>query len=244
MRRHLPTWAGWGLALALAAGFAMLGIWQLGRAQHKQAMLARVQQVLRQRQAVPLSQAQDAVGYAWAEGAGRFAPAPAVLLDNQMRGGRVGVRVFRVFTPTGAPALLVDMGWLPLPPDRVLPPVPPPPAGERRVRGLLAPPPASGLRAATQPQVQRGGALLVLGVQPQALAPALGVAALAPRVLKLDPALPWGHVRDLEILPNTLPPARHVGYAVQWFGLALAVLVTAAVVGRRRRAVARAKMGG
>ena len=45
--------------------------------------------------------------------------------------------------------------------------------------------------------------------------------SLAPRVLQLDPALPLGYARDLDMLPNTLPPERHLGYAVQWFGLAL-----------------------
>ena len=51
----------------------------------------------------------------------------------------------------------------------------------------------------------------------------------------LDPALPLGYTRDLELLPNTLPPERHLGYAVQWFGLALAVLLTAAVLSWRSR---------
>ena len=36
---------------------------------------------------------------------------------------------------------------------------------------------------------------------------------LAPRVLRLDPALPLGYARDLDVLPNTLPPERHRGYA-------------------------------
>jgi cytochrome oxidase assembly protein ShyY1 len=58
-------------------------------------------------------------------------------------------------------------------------------------------------------------------------------------VLKLDPAQSLASdgradARDLDILPNTLPPDRHLGYAVQWFGLALAVLVTALVVTFRK----------
>ena len=65
------------------------------------------------------------------------------------------------------------------------------------------------------------------------------LAALAPRVLKLDPALPLPaggppYVRDLDILPNTLPPERHLGYAVQWFALAIAVFLTALVVTFRK----------
>ena len=39
----------------------------------------------------------------------------------------------------------------------------------------------------------------------------------------------------MDLLPNTLPPQRHLSYAVQWFGLALTVLVVALVLERRRR---------
>jgi cytochrome oxidase assembly protein ShyY1 len=58
---------------------------------------------------------------------------------------------------------------------------------------------------------------------------------LAPRVLRLDPKLPIGYPRDLNLLVNTLPPERHRGYAIQWFGLAFATLVTALLLSFRRR---------
>ncbi len=63
----------------------------------------------------------------------------------------------------------------------------------------------------------------------------LPAAALAGQVLRLDPASPLGYTRDLDLLPNTLPPSRHLGYAVQWFAMALAVLVIAGVLHVRRR---------
>lgn len=62
-------------------------------------------------------------------------------------------------------------------------------------------------------------------------------------MLRLDPArnesdagvmLAPGE-RDLDILPNTLTPERPSGYAVQWFGLALAVLVAAIILTLRNR---------
>jgi len=55
-----------------------------------------------------------------------------------------------------------------------------------------------------------------------------------PRVVRLDPKLPGGYARDLDILPNTLPPERHLGYAVQWWALSIAVLVTALVLTFRK----------
>jgi cytochrome oxidase assembly protein ShyY1 len=97
------------------------------------------------------------------------------------------------------------------------------------VAGLLTPPPSAGLaRAVVQPQPN--GSLLLVALDVPLLRHALHLPTLAPRVLKLDPALPPAYPRDLDILPNTLPPSRHLGYAVQWFGLALTVLVTALVL--------------
>lgn len=236
-RRNLV--AGWTLALLVAALFARLGLWQLDRMHEKQAMLDAVHATLQARAPRPLALAADPArtrGYDWAAGEGRFLDVPAVLLDNQQLSGEdrgAGVRAYRVFQPAAGTPLLVELGWLPLPGNRAMPHVPLP-AGVHAVAGLLVPPPSAGLaRGAATPQAD--GTLLAIALQPEALRGALHVAALAPRVLKLDPAqpLPTGaprYVRDLDILPNTLPPERHLGYAVQWFGLAIAVLATALVV--------------
>lgn len=238
--RRLPLWAGWLLALAVAAACASLGAWQLQRMHAKQAQVDAAAQVLADRRADPLSAAADpasARGYRWSAGEGAFLPLPAVLLDNQNRGGRAGVHAYRVFQPRAehATPLLVDLGWLPLPGDRRLPDVPRPPA--TRVAGLLAPPPSPGLIAPVL-EVQADGTLLAVVLEPAAVADALGLPALAPRVLRLDPDLPMGYARDLEVLANTLQPERHLGYAVQWFALSAAVLVIALLLtlrARRRR---------
>jgi cytochrome oxidase assembly protein ShyY1 len=124
--------------------------------------------------------------------------------------------------------LLVELGWLPVPGDRTMPKIAAIP-GTLRIDGLLSPPPSGGLaRAIVTPQAD--GSLLTITLDLSLLRRALQLPTLAPRVLKLDPAQPIGYARDLDILPNTLPPQRHLGYAVQWFGLALAVLVTALVL--------------
>lgn len=245
MRRRLPTPIGWLLAVVVAAGFCALGSWQLGRAQAKRALLDQVAQVLRARQPRPLSAAAQhdrAQQVDWAAGRGHFAPGPAVLLDNQSHDGQPGVRAYRPFVPDdGGAALLVDLGWQPLDAARTMPVVPSL-TGSRQIAGLLAPPPAPGLIRG-MPAVQGDGDLLAVALEPAVLAAPLGRKRLAPRVLRLDPALPIGFARDLDVLPNTLPPARHLGYAVQWFGLALAVLVTAVVLTWRRRGATREKMG-
>lgn len=226
----------WLLALLVIALFCRAGAWQLDRATQKRTMLAESARVLGERKSLPLSAAAEPVRagvYDWAEGEGRFARAPAVLLDNQSREGRAGILAYRVFLPSsGAPPLLVELGWLPLPGDRKLPPIEMLP-DTVRVAGLLAPPPSAGIAAAGAAP-QANGDLLAIGLEHEVLAPALGLPTLAPRILRLDPALKFGYARDLDILPNTLTPERHLGYAVQWFGLALTVLVTALLLSWRR----------
>lgn len=235
----MPLWAGWGLALGVAAVCASLGSWQLKRMHAKQDLLEASARVLDERHARPLALAADparAREYDWAAGRGRFADLPAVVLDNQNRASQPGIRAYRVFLPEGEGAvpLLVELGWLPLPGDRSMPAIPLPAEGTLEVSGLLLPPPSRGLAA---PAVQRepDGTALVVALEPAVVAEALGQPALAPRVLRLDPALSIGYARDLELLPNTLPPDRHLGYAVQWFALAAAVLVIALVLTLRRR---------
>jgi cytochrome oxidase assembly protein ShyY1 len=226
---------GWILALLVAALFARLGFWQLARMHEKQAMLDAAHVVAQQRQALPLSAAANVTrsrDYDWSAGSGRFAALPPVLLDNQAHDERAGVRAYRVFVPDDAAPLLVELGWLPLSGDRRMPPVPRP-EGAMRIAGLLAPPPSAGI-ATTVVQPQADGTLLTIALDLPLLRRALALPSLAPRVLKLDPAIPLGYARDLDVLPNTLPPERHLGYAVQWFGLALAVLATALVLTFRK----------
>ena len=237
----MPLWVGWLLALAVATLCASLGFWQLQRMHAKQAWLDAAVQVLEQRHAQPLALAADparARDFDWAAGAGHFGPQPAVLLDNQNREGRAGVRAYRVFQPDAQPEsagtapLLVELGWLPLAGDRRLPDVALP--ALEQVSGLLLPPPSPGL-AAPVVAVQADGTLLLVALDPAEVAAALDLPALAPRVLRLDPDLPVGYARDLDLLPNTLPPERHLGYAVQWFALALAMLAIAALLTWRAR---------
>lgn len=229
---------GWLFALLVAAGFARAGFWQLDRMHEKQAMLDAVHDVVAAREPRPLAIAADdarAAGYDWAAGAGRFADAPAVILDNQGRDERPGVRAYRAFLPDDGAPLLVELGWKPLPGDRTMPAVPRP--ATDRIAGLLLPPPSPGLARGT-PVPQADGSLLVVALDLPTLRDALGLAELAPRVLKADPdgdfAGAPGFARDLDILPNTLPPERHLGYAVQWFGLAVAALATALVLTFRK----------
>lgn len=221
------------LGLCLAAGFASLGRWQLGREQEKRALLAAADAALAAAP-VALGDALARPGAAPVQAAGDavFLATPALWLDNQRRGPAVGVRQYCAASAGGGTPFLVDLGWLPLPPDRRLPGVACP-SGTHALAGLSVPPPAPGL-ALGEGLAAQDGAWLALSVDPARVAAAFGVPALSPRVLRLDPLLPLGHARDLDLLPNTLPPEKHRGYAVQWFGLSAATVVVVLLLALRR----------
>jgi len=229
---NLRRIALWTLALALVAGFCALGRWQLHRGDEKQAMLDAANAVLRDKRAVPLSQAQgrNERGYDWVSAHGRLLASPVLLLDNQRRGDAVGVHVLGVLMPREGHPQLVDLGWLPVAGDRRMP-EPTLPGGEVELSGLLAPATGAGI-ALGEPATPLGpqgrqARWLATRIDPAWLAAHLRLPGLDTRVLRLDPALPLGYARDLELLPNTLPPERHRGYAVQWFGLAFATFAAA-----------------
>lgn len=238
---------GWLLALLATAAFATAGRWQLGRMHEKEAMLAAVGKALDQDEPQPLLLASDpgrAAAYDWALGTGRIANA-TVWLDNQQREGRTGVRMYCVLFPDdGVQPVLVDAGWWPLGGRRELPVFGCPAGGAQSVRGLLAPPPSTGIAHGAPLAPSGGERWLAVRLDLPAVSRALGLSTgLAPRVLRLDPKrhgddagvmLAPGE-RDLAILANTLTPERHLGYAVQWFGLAITVLVVALVLTLRKQ---------
>lgn len=220
--------------LCLVLGFSALGRWQWNRGIEKQAMVDAAT-AARAEAPWPLSAAATAEGVNRAAGRGRFVDTPPLWLDNQRRGPRVGVRLYCAFKPHDGSPLLVDLGWLPLPGDRRLPREACP-TGDARLHGLLSPPPAVGIRLGEGLESRDGGQRwLALHLEPEAVARAWGLPALAPRVLRLDPALPIGHERDLEVLANTLPPEKHRGYAIQWYGLAFATFVAILLLWFRKR---------
>jgi len=225
----------WVLALLVCAGFARLGFWQYARMQEKQARLDEVAAVLRDK--VPLSLVSDheRLTPVWVQGDGRIEPG-TLFLDNQMREGRQGVHVYCVLDvgrKWGGGHRLVDFGWIVLPGDRTLPNVACP-AGPMHVSGLLLDAPSTGIRMGEAMQAKGPQRWLMTRVESDAIEHATGYGELWPSVVRLDPALKIGYARDLDVLPNTLPPERHLGYAVQWWALSLAVFITALVLSIRK----------
>ncbi len=241
--------------LCLVTLFTALGTWQLERGKLKARMLedfqASVDAAPRpmdrflQAPALPLRAAMAQTGTgevsphdgptlpARVSGRGRFDATATVFLDNQVQDGQPGIHVLVLFHPQSAPRpLLVNLGWQPLP-DRSNIALPAIPQGEITVRGLLVPPTAVGIRLGNAEWTRDEPPPLLAFLDIAALREQMGNEMFEGQML-LDDDLDFGLVRRWQALPNTIPPERHRGYAVQWFALALTVLVVFLVLSRRR----------
>ena len=211
-----------------------LGFWQLDRAEQKRAWLAQLAAAAQQ-EAVNLNAVQPdypAVAQRRVEARGRYDADRQLLLDNQIRAGRQGYLVLTPLRLAGSEwAVLVDRGWVPAPLDRgQLPEV----AIEElqvHVRGVLDKGPSAGLRLG-EASSETGWPLRLQYLDFDLLAQRLPY-PLLPYLIRLDPDQPQGFRRDWRPVTE-MGPATHVGYAVQWFGLALALVVIYVVVNIRR----------
>lgn len=246
-RPHLASICLLGIGLTF---FISLGNWQLARARFKEALYASFV-ASSHAQGAPLSQALTkwpAQSYVRSEISGQFIPEKTVLLDSQTANGRVGVQVFQAFQSDEGGAVLVALGFMPIPPDRSSFPNPGTPNGRQQLKGLLAAPPSSGIKLAEIDAPPSTPTWLVTRIEPAAFSQYFGV-PLAPAVLLLDaPAEPseptgisTGASRAVDVLklsrawhPNTFPPERHRGYAATWFGFALTSVIIFLLLHRKR----------
>lgn len=211
-------------AIAGIALFCALGFWQLERYELKQDLFQAFERAVeRSPRTVTELERLDALDpYTPVELSGRYDLSRQIMLDNRIRDGRVGVEVFTPLRLDSGGAVLVNRGWLPMERQRRRLPHAPGPQGPMTVSGLAAPPPATGIQLGEVGEPDSWPWLTPYLI-PDLAQEALGL-SLPGKVVLLDPEAPGGFLRDWA--PGMLPPERHLGYAVQWFALAL----TAAVV--------------
>ena len=221
------AWAVLLTAAALAA-FVSLGWWQIGRGREKQALLdsfARGTQT-----SVELLQdvsVDELPRFQHVRALGHYDPTRQVLIDNMpSQSGRPGYRVLTPFVREGSDRLLlVDRGWVPLGRSREeLPRIDDVSAGHRGVSGRLDHLPAPGIRVAQAgtPGDRRWPRVLNFPL-PHDLERTLGQ-PVESRIVLLDAAAPDGYERVWRPSLN-FGPERHLGYAIQWFALAIVALV-------------------
>lgn len=226
------------LTLVGIAIFCALGKWQLDRATYKETVLARFHHA----SIAPLVGLDNALAdkqpnaYPHVRVSGRLDGRRVYLLDDQMRGGRLGVMVFVPFQPDGSQhTLLVNLGFLAkMGPDSTSPPeLPPIPDHAVTLTGIYAPPPLPGLKLGGNPlEREKTWPKLVTWIDPGQIGADLH-RPVYPHVLLLDPDPHSAYIRSWTA--NVMLPARHRAYALQWFSFAIAAVVMFIVLHRVKR---------
>ncbi len=231
MRQKVTRIGLLAVAVSVAALFIALGMWQLDRAAQKRATFAEFE---RRGQAskvdLNLGVNDDAAlsGYR-ATPAGHYIGA-TILLDNQVHRGRAGYLVYSVFELDGRKeSMLVNRGWIHTGADRNHAPELATPTLSQQIEGRLSLSPQGGLRLEGSDMIERLTADLwrVQAIDFVALAKTIGV-ELLPITLLLDSEAPYGFVRTWK--PPAIDENRHLGYAFQWFALAVTVVIVTVVV--------------
>lgn len=202
-----------------------LGFWQLDREEQKREMLA---QQTRQQQQEPAAvggvdwEAGDALAFLPVEARGTYHNGQSLLLDNRIRDSRVGYEVLTPFETDGG-TLLVNRGWIPLGESRQQLPTVPPVTGERTITGHLHVPEGRTLLLSDRadPLGDRWPRRIQRVDLPR-VAELVGQ-ELFPYTLRLDEDASGALLTAWS--GETIRPATHRGYAVQWFAMAAALLI-------------------
>jgi surfeit locus 1 family protein len=221
------------LAVVLIAMLIALGRWQLRRAEEKRALFDAFAAGADATLLIDIH-TPKVRRYQHVEASGRYDESRQLLIDNMVDGGRAGYFVITPFALQGGGWLLVNRGWVPLGASRALRPAITVAGDERRIRGRADNMPSPGIRIGDDAAL--GGTYPVVADFPTHtdVAHLLKESAWTPAadLVLLDPGESDGYVRSWA--PPGFPPMRHVGYAVQWFALALALFVIYVVVNFRR----------
>ena len=198
-----------------------LGLWQFGRYQEKLELEEQYQ--LRRQKSFSVSDLQglDDPCYLNVSASGQFDNSRNFLLDNKTLDGRVGFHVISPFETSTGEWLLVDRGWVSGLQDRSRLPEVAPVSGSVVITGQSWIPAGKAFLLAEDVWSSEWPKL-IQSIDLPKMKTAMDV-ALQPWLLVLDSDQPGSFQRNFHIV--NMPPSKHLGYSVQWFAMALALVL-------------------
>lgn len=215
-----------------------LGLWQLDRAEQKRELYEQY----KNRQAAEIVDLnQDRVirnnksDIVWRhiKLAGHFDVQTNILLDNQVVNHVSGYYVFTALKLADEnDRVLVNRGWLPTGADRSDAPEIETPSGEIVLIAIATDVPATGILLGNDNiEMLDDKTVRVQRINIEEISELTGL-KLLPFIARLEPESDHGFIREW-VMPGS-GEEKHLGYAFQWFALALTLLVIFIVVNTRR----------
>lgn len=208
----VPTLA----TIAIVSVCVSAGLWQRDRMEQKVALRAQVESASRSEPvAFPRTSGWDEWRFRRVQATGAFDAAHQILIDNRVRGGRVGYDVVAPLVLADGRVVVVERGWVPAGATRTDVPDAPPPPGIVTVTGRINRPPAPYLELARD--TARGRVWQNLDLA--RYAEATGHTLLPIVVEQTARAAPGDDlVRDWPAPDAGVE--KHLNYMVQWFAFA------------------------
>ncbi len=219
------------LAFLGIAFLTSLGVWQLHRADEKKVILAHEAEEAARAPELWLGENNNIKPFKRVKFGGKFLP-NVFFLDNQYHAHQIGYHVISpVLMPTGR-VVLLDRGWVPAGPTRQVLPQVNVPQKILDLSGVIYKPSTKTWLLGSGVENKQGNQMVIESVDFDLISQILHK-SVYPFIIRLDKNSPAGFVRDWVTV--VMPPARHLGYAFQWFALAFVLLVIFIALNSRKK---------
>jgi surfeit locus 1 family protein len=209
------------LCVLLISLFSLLGNWQLHRAREKTTMLT---EQAHQANQPPIAWSPNRVSpkqYQTISVSGQYLT-QNFLLDNQYHAHQIGYQVLTPMLLDNEHILLIDRGWIAGDPSRrTLPPITQP-SQTVRLSGQTYYP-SDKIWVLGQIVEKKSGDLTLIEKIDSKIISQLLHKSVYPFIIRLDKKEADGYIREWAVV--SMPPERHKAYALQWFAMALVILI-------------------
>ncbi|MGL5743189.1 MAG: SURF1 family protein [Legionella sp.] len=219
--RFTPSWMMTILTFLFFSLFVRLGLWQIHRADEKTKMIV-AQKTLENQKPISWTPKQPLpLQYERINVKGTYL-SHQFLLDNQHHQHQFGYDVLSPLELADGTVIMIDRGWVAGDMTRRILPQAQIPKGLITVQGSVYFP--SKNQWVLGPVLEKkSNKVVVLERIDEQLISQILQKAVSPFIIRLDKQETNGFVREWETV--SMPPQRHLAYALQWFVMALVVLI-------------------
>lgn len=218
--RFTPSWIMTGLALVTISLLLKLGFWQIERADEKTALLQK-EESMAHAQVIVWNGAPEPLPFQRIRISGQY-ESEVFLLDNQHQQHQFGYDVLSPLRLADGGLVLVDRGWVVGDSLRQKMPYVEIPHENISLQGSVYYPSDKQWVLGAQTE-KKDTHLTILECLDTKLVSQVLQKKVYPFIIRLDQAEKHGFVRRWAIV--SMPPQRHIAYAIQWFAMALVVLI-------------------
>ena len=220
MNKLISNWKASLTFLSLLLLVLSLGVWQIDRGYNKKEL----ENTFLERQSQPVKEIKyntflESDLYRNVVLEGRYLE-NIFLLDNKIYNGKPGLKVFSPFETTNNSLVLVSRGWVELE-NRSDLPIIKSSKNILKIQGVLRPE-SKDFVLENEEMNNKNNPILVQTINLSELSNFLGK-PLSPYILELSELSESAFIKTWQ--PINLSSFRHFGYAVQWFGLAIVLIV-------------------